>query len=347
MIETAAVDDDVVVDVLREYGELTRTALREYLQPREPDRHLYAPAADYPQRGGRMLRPSLCIATARAFGAPVEDAVRSAAALELLHNAFLVHDDVEDESETRRGQPTLHALHGVAIAVNVGDALSFLGLQALIDNRERLGLWLTMRLLDEASRMVRESIEGQAMELGWRRDNVLDLDEADYLAMVMKKTCWYTTVFPVRAGVLIGTRSDRGLDRFLRFGLLLGAAFQIQDDLLNLAGDPERYGKELGGDVFEGKRTLMLIELLRTASDPERARIADFLSSARAERRPADAAWIHERMCADGCLERARATAHALAGAARHEFEATFAGVPDGRDKRFVGELVTWVLART
>jgi geranylgeranyl diphosphate synthase, type II len=347
MIETAAAAGDVVVDVLHEYGELTRAALRDYLQPREPDRHLYAPAADYPQRGGRMLRPSLCIATARAFGAPVEDAVRSAAALELLHNAFLVHDDVEDESETRRGRPTLHAIHGVAIAVNVGDALSFLGLQALMDNRERLGLWLTMRLLDEASRMVRESIEGQATELGWRRDNTLALDEADYLSMVMKKTCWYTTVFPVRAGVLIGTRSDRGVDRFLRFGLLLGAAFQIQDDLLNLAGEPVRYGKEIGGDVWEGKRTLMLIELLRAASEAERTRIATFLSAARADRRPSDAAWVRERMEAYGCLERARATAHALAGAARHEFETTFADVPDGRDKRFVGDLVTWVLARS
>jgi geranylgeranyl diphosphate synthase type II len=347
MIEAAAAERDLVVDVLHEYGELTRAALHEYLQPREPDRHLYALAADYPQRGGRMLRPSLCIATARAFGAPAEDAVRSAAALELLHNAFLVHDDVEDESETRRGRPTLHALHGVAIAVNVGDALSFLGVQALIDNRERLGLRITMLLLDEAARTVRESIEGQAMELGWRRDNALELREADYLSMVFKKTCWYTTVFPVRAGVLIGTRSERELDRFLRFGLLLGAAFQIQDDILNLAGAPEHYGKEIGGDVWEGKRTLMLIELLRAAPAVERARIAAFLSTVRAERRPDEAAWIRERMDAYGCLERARATAHALAGAARHEFETTFATVPDGRDKRFVGELVTWVLART
>ena len=75
-----------------------------------------------------MLRPSLCIATARAFGASADDAVRSAVALELLHNAFLVHDDVEDESEERRGQPTLHALHGVPMAVNVGDALTLIGL---------------------------------------------------------------------------------------------------------------------------------------------------------------------------------------------------------------------------
>src|SRR5262249_6270017 len=337
------VDEQLVGDVLTEYGALTRATLQEYLQPREPDRHLYSPAADYPQRGGRMLRPSLCIATARAFGASADDAVRSAAALELLHNAFLVHDDVEDESDVRRGLPTLHALHGVPIAINVGDALSFLGMQALLDNRARFGPVLTLRLREVASRMVQESIEGQAIELGWRGDNVRVLEPADYLRMVFKKTCWYTTIFPVRAGALIGTRSDRDLDRFLRFGLFLGAAFQIQDDLLNLAGEERRYGKELGGDIREGKRTLMLIELLRRATAEERDRLAAFLARSRADRAASDVAWVRERMDAYGCLERARQVAHGLAGAARHEFESCFAGLPDGRDRRFVAELVTWV----
>src|SRR3989442_14763646 len=118
-----------------------------------------------------MLRPSLCIATSSAFGAGLEDAVRSAVAIELPHNAFLVHDDVEDESDERRGRPTLHALHGVPLAVNVGDALTLLGLRALMDNRLRLGPWLTLRILEEAERMARETVEGQAGEVGWRAGN--------------------------------------------------------------------------------------------------------------------------------------------------------------------------------
>src|SRR2546422_11554445 len=108
-------DTALVPRVLREYGDRTRVALCDYLRPRYPQRYLYSLVADYPRRGGRMLRPSLCIATARAFGATVQDALHAAVALELLHNAFLVHDDVEDESDARRGQPTLHALHGVAV----------------------------------------------------------------------------------------------------------------------------------------------------------------------------------------------------------------------------------------
>jgi geranylgeranyl diphosphate synthase type II len=338
---------DLVPAMLKEYGDITRVALCDYLGPREPRRHLYNLVADYPRRGGRMLRPSLCIATARAFGASIEEAVRSAVALELLHNAFLVHDDVEDDSDERRGRPTLHALHGVPVAVNVGDALTLLGLRALIDNRRILGPGLALRILEETERMARESVEGQAVELGWRRDNAIHLSEAQYLEMVLKKTCWYTTIYPSRVGALIGRRAETGLDRFIRFGFFLGAAFQIQDDLLNLVGDPRSYGKERDGDIWEGKRTLMLIHLLRASTDNERASIAEFLAQPRGERRSADVTWIRDRMDAYGSLAYAQQVAQGLAGAALHEFGSAYAGLPDSRDKEFVAQLASWVLERT
>ena len=344
---SAAIAAQLVPAMLKEYGDATRVALCEYLRPREPQRHLYTMVADYPRRGGRMLRPSLCIATARAFGASLEEALRPAIALELLHNAFLVHDDIEDDSDERRGRPTLHALHGVAVAVNVGDALTLLGLRALIDSRTTLGPALAMQVLEEAERMARETVEGQAIELGWRRDNATHLSDADYLDMVLKKTCWYTTIFPSRVGALIGTRDGKSLERFVRFGFFLGAAFQIQDDLLNLVGDPMRYGKEISGDLWEGKRTLMLIHLLREAGREERARVCAFLSEPRRARHLADCVWVRERMEAYGCLEYARGVAHGLAGAALHEYSQLYAGVPDSRDKQFIEAVVTWVLERT
>ncbi len=357
MIEGGTIDDgagrasraagpDLVAVMLKEYGDVTRVALCDYLRPREPRRHLYNLVADYPRRGGRMLRPSLCIATARAFGARLEEAVHAAVALELFHNAFLVHDDVEDESDARRGQPTLHAMHGVPVAVNVGDALTLLGLRALIDARETLGPRLAMAVLEQAERMARESVEGQAIELGWRRDNVGTLSDADYFEMVLKKTCWYTTIYPSRVGALIGSRSDRGLDRFTRFGFFLGAAFQIQDDLLNLEGDEALYGKELNGDILEGKRTLMLIHLLRYGLAEDRLRLVEFLATPRGERRDDDVVWVRSRMDAHGSIAYARQIAHALAGAALHEFELVYREVPDSRDKRFIHAMVTWVLAR-
>jgi geranylgeranyl diphosphate synthase type II len=346
--DTASTDPGQLVPaLLSEYGEAVRVVLCDYLRPKEPRRHLYSLVADYPRRGGRMLRPSLCIATARAFGAGLDDAVRTAAALELLHNAFLVHDDIEDGSDQRRGRPTLHAQHGIPIAINVGDALTLLGLRALVDNRKALGLRLAMRVLEEALRMAQETVEGQAIELGWRQDNANHLEDSDYLEMTLKKTCWYTTIFPSRAGALIGTRDEIDLDRFTRFGFFLGAAFQIQDDLLNLVGDGRRYGKELGGDLLEGKRTLMLIHLLRTAASEERTRLDKLLGVARNERSAAEVRWIRERMDDHGSLDYARGVAHALAGAARHEFALVYDGLPDSRDKRFIGALPRWVLERS
>jgi geranylgeranyl diphosphate synthase type II len=336
----------LVRDVLLEYGEIAQQALRGYLETAARDDDVYQLAADYPLRGGRALRASFCIAAARVFGARVSDAVESAVSLELLHNSFLVRDDVEDESEERRGAPALHVLHGVPTAVNAGDALTVLGLRPLLRNRALLGPDVAWRILREAERMVRESVEGQALELRWRLENALQLTDDDYLRMTLKKTCWYTTIYPSRVGALIATRGAVDLDRFVRFGFFLGAAFQIQDDLLNLVGDHARYGKEIDGDLGEGKRTLMLIHLLRGAPDRERKRLARILSQPRRARRPADIRWIRERMDRHGAIDHARQVAHALAGAAMHEFKVAYRAVPESRDRRFIEALPYWVLER-
>jgi geranylgeranyl diphosphate synthase, type II len=309
--------------------------------------YLYEMAAEYPNRGGRALRPTLCMAAARAFGGSLDDAVNSAAALEILHNAFLVHDDIEDFSEERRGQPTLHTIHGVPIAVNVGDAMAVLSLRPLMENCRHLGTRVGLRILEEAQLMARETVEGQAMELEWRRRNAIDLVEDDYLKMILKKTCWYSTIFPLRAGAIIGTRDDVDLSAMARFGFFLGAAFQVEDDLLNLIGDPKRYGKEIDGDLWEGKRTLMLIRLLNEMAPEERARLEAFLSRSRSEKQPEDVRWLRRRLDAHGCLEYARKAAHGLAGAAQHEFNKAFAEVPESRDKDFIQGLAAWVLARS
>lgn len=335
----------LVSTMLSEYGAMTRAALPDYLPAREPRRHLYDLAADYPQRGGKMMRPSLCIATACAFGANPSDALDVAVAIELLHNALLIHDDIEDGSEQRRGRPTLHVAHGVPLALNAGDTLTLLSLRPLLASHQRFGAGLAMNLVHETERMALSSAEGQAMELGWRRDNLFDLDEADYLQMVLKKTCWLAAIFPIRAGAMIGTRAPIGPDAFIRFGFFLGATFQIQDDLLNLVAD-QRYGKERDGDLWEGKRTLMLIRLFRESSPAERARLERILRADRRDRSPRDVAWIRAQMDHYGCIDYARRYAHRLAGAAQHEYALAFAGLPESRDKRFLEQMITWVVER-
>ncbi|MEP7120792.1 MAG: polyprenyl synthetase family protein [Byssovorax sp.] len=337
----------LVPQVLEEYGAATRSVLFRYLPDAEPRRYLYDLVADYPRRGGRALRPSLCIATARAFGGKLEDAVLTAASIEMLHNALLIHDDIEDESTTRRGQPTMHARWGVPLAINAGDVLTLMSLRPLFDNRRLLGPRLAMQILEETERMSRESGEGQALELGWRHDNVVDIDERDYMGMVVQKTCWLTTIHPSRVGALIGTGGGIDLDPFIRFGCLFGLAFQIQDDVLNLIGNEAAYGKELDGDIHEGKRTLMLIHLLENADGDDRRQVTDLISRPRSERTPEDVRWVRERMDAHGCIDYARQVASGLVGAALAEFDATYGRLPPSRDKDFIEELVTWVIERT
>lgn len=336
----------LVKEMLSEYGETVRARMLRYLPTGEPKDYLYDLVADYPKRGGRGMRPTICVAAARAFGSPVEDAVLTAVSIELMHNAMLIHDDIQDESEERRGQPALHHKAGMPLALNAGDALALFAMQPLLDNVARLGPELSMRILEETVRMARESAEGQAIELGWRRDNHMGATEADYLEMVLKKTCWLATIHPLRTGALIGTGSDAPVDDLIRVGFFLGAAFQIQDDLLNLVGDAEKYGKELSGDIYEGKRTLMVIRLVECGTEEEKARLERLFALPRAERSAAEVRWVRARMDHYSCLDYARQVAHGLAGAARHELSRLLRGVPASRDTRFLLTLPEWVIAR-
>ena len=337
--------DPLVLEVLAEYGELTRARLRHYLPDAVPGSYLFELVRDYPLRGGKMLRPSLCIAAARAWGASAEEAAASAVSIELMHNALLIHDDIEDASEKRRGAPTLHSLHGVPLALNAGDALGLLSLRPLKDNVRLLGMRVALRIFEETERMAWETTEGQALELGWRKDNRTDVDDEHYLTMVLKKTCWLTTIHPLRVGCLIGARGRQPLDPLIRLGFFFGAAFQIQDDLLNLDGG-NGYGKEVDGDLYEGKRTLMVIHALREAAPRERTRLQRFLGAPRAERGPADVRWVRALIARSAAIEHAQTVARALAGAALHECDRVFESATDGRDQRFIRSLVTWVLRR-
>ena len=337
---------DLVTDVLSEYGAATREYVEAYLPKTGWEAHFHDPIVDYPRRGGKMMRPGLCIASARAFGADMTEAVGSAAAIELLHNALLIHDDIQDESEERRGVPTLHELYGIPLAINAGDTLAMLSLRPLIDNVTVIGPRLATAIMEQSQHMAMASAEGQAMELGWIRDQRLDLEDADYLEMVLKKTCWLATIFPCLVGAIIGTRGNMQPEPLIRYGFLFGAAFQIQDDLMNLLAD-DRYGKEINGDIYEGKRTIMLLHACREATVGERERLIQTMALPRVERTCEHVTWVRGLMDKYSSIEYAKAVAHGLAGAALHECEGIFGNLPPSRDRDFMRAIVRWVFERT
>jgi geranylgeranyl diphosphate synthase type II len=130
--------------------------------------------------------------------------------------------------------------------------------------------------------MTRRTVEGQALELDWVRNNTWQLDDADYLEMVELKTSWYSFITPLQVGAIAAGAGPEQLEPLESLGRHLGAAFQVTDDLLNLRADPEDYGKEIGGDLWEGKRTLMLLHALRNAGTDDQSRAVQIL----AKRRP-------------------------------------------------------------
>jgi geranylgeranyl diphosphate synthase type II len=336
-----------VEETLRHYGELTRDATRVYLSQCEYPASLYQLATDYPGRVAKAIRPGLCLATCGAFGGELDEAMPTAVAIELFHNAFLIHDDIEDASVLRRGRPTLHALHGVPLALNAGDALAVMAQAPLRDNRRRLGTRMAALVADEFDLMLRRTLAGQAIELEWRRENAVALTPQDYLHLVMLKTCWYTTIHPLRVGALIGSWDRADLDGLIRFGFYLGAAFQIADDILNLTGDERRYGKELLGDLYEGKRTLMLIHLLGAAEgDPAREFLEHFLGLERPQRSAADVASVLDLMVRHGSIEFATEFGRGIARAAEELYDETFGRLAKSAEGHFIHDLIGWMLER-
>jgi geranylgeranyl diphosphate synthase, type II len=340
---TAAVE--TVETTLAHYAHVTQRAMDAYLRSDEPSPYLHELVSDYPRRGGKGLRPALLLATCLAHGGSMHDGLDVAVSVEMLHNAFLIHDDLQDGSERRRGHPTLHALHGMPLAVNAGDALATLALRPL-QAPGALGTRVARQVLDEVIAMILKTTEGQALELGWRRDNVADVGPDDYLELVAKKTCWYTTVAPLRIGALIGSRGMAPLGPLSRFGFFLGAAFQIRDDLLSLTRDGH-HGKDALGDLREGKRTLMLMHLLAAASPSERDWLVGFLGLTEAERAQRDVARVRRLMERLGSLEFAGEYARALAEAAVEAFDDAFADVPPSEHVAFIRNLAPYLISRS
>jgi geranylgeranyl diphosphate synthase type II len=331
---------------LHAIGRDIRRAMLDEIPDGVPHGWLYRLVRDYPSRPGKAIRPALCLAACAAFGGDEASARPIAVVIELLHNAFLVHDDIVDGSERRRGRATLPAEYGAGLALNAGDALAVLANQVLRRHTRAMNDHVADRVLEEFDTMALRTLEGQATELGWRRDVAVDLTPEHYLELIMHKTCWYTTVHPLRVGALVGSGDTADLRPMVRFGFYLGAAFQIQDDLLNLIGDELAYGKEISGDLYEGKRTLVLIHLTQEARGTDRRTVDRFLALERHERTPELVAEIRALIDEYGSIEFSRAYAAGIASAAVPAFEEAFGHLPSSPALGFLRSIIPYMLDR-
>jgi len=276
----ARVDDLILTQLLPKTSKIKEVDL------------LYTMMRDYPSRQAKGMRPFLCVTACKAAGGKEDDALLTAACIELFQNWILIHDDIEDGSELRRGEPALHVKYSPGLSLNTGDALHAKTWEALLGNRARLGLQKTFAVMEEFSRMVNETTEGQHMELGWVAEKRWNLKEKDYYEMCTRKTSWYTVASPCRLGAIVAGAGSKILGDLEEFGLGLGIAFQIQDDALNLVGDQKKYGKAKSDDILEGKRTLILLHLLAEASQSERDKVISIMNKSRDAKSTQDVSYV-------------------------------------------------------
>ena len=314
----------------------------------KPTSLAYQLLSDYPTRPGKGIRPAFCLAAAASVGGDFNNAINTGTAIELLHNAFLIKDDIVDQSLYRRRDLTLNRKYGLALAANAGDAVKILSMSPLIDNLKVIGVRKSLQVILEIQEMARRSVEGQITELTYVRNNRIDLRPKDYYKICENKTCWYTIITPCRTGLIIGSdyATPEQLDTFTRFGLNLGLAFQITDDTLNLTASQKLYGKEIKGDISEGKRTLILIHVLNSCTPEERRRMRRILKTPRDYKTDSDVTYVGELMQKYSSIEHAREIARRFATKAREILLNECHWMTEKRWKQFFLDQTNYIIKR-
>lgn len=247
----------------------------ERLIPKHPA-EVYSLLIPFLKRGGKRIRPALSLLCCGATGGNLKKVYLPASIIELFHNFTLIHDDIEDNSLVRRGEPTLHVSHGIPLALNSGDALYTVIWDTMSNLKMPADDLITLQKMFASS--FRKVVEGQGTELSWYLENKFNITENDYFSMVGGKTAALLGLSCEIGGYISGAEKTQ-CTSLKTFGEKIGLAFQIQDDVLNVTGDFSRYKKEIGGDISEGKRTLMVVKVLENAAKSEKQVVENILNS--------------------------------------------------------------------
>jgi geranylgeranyl diphosphate synthase type II len=276
---------------------------------------------DYPQRQGKYFRPSLVLLTAQGMGYPIKKTLKTAAAMQISEDWILIHDDIEDDSLERRGQPALHQIYGKELSINAGDALHILMWQALMDNLNIVGDSLGKKVYDEFCTMLSRTVFGQTVEIKWTQDNKQNMTNQDILLILESKTAYYTIAGPMRLGAILAGATKKQLDSIYAFAKPLGFCFQIRDDLLDLTSNFEGQKKQTGNDIYEGKRTIMLVHLLKNANQKDKKSLVNILNKNRQNKTRKEVGWVIEMMKKYGSLDYGEKLATKFAHQAKEIFD--------------------------
>jgi geranylgeranyl diphosphate synthase type II len=255
------------------FAELSKTFDAHFnhrLFPEKPER-LYNAAQYILDLGGKRVRPVAVLLAQEMFAPLKADALHAATAIELFHNFSLIHDDIMDKAPLRRGKDTVHSIYGESTALLAGDVM----LVRAYEEFSMLDASCRQQAFGLFNRTAREVCEGQQMDMDFEQETEVKMEQ--YVHMITLKTS-VLLVACMQMGALIGGASSTCQEHLYAFGKNLGIAFQIQDDYLDAFGNPEKFGKQVGGDIQANKKTFLLIHALQTADKQTREKLESLLS---------------------------------------------------------------------
>ena len=303
--------------------------------------------SDYPQRKGKYIRPSLVLLAAQSMGFDLNKAVPTAAAMQISEDWILGHDDIQDQSLERRGLPALQKIYGDPLAMNAGDNLHLLMWQVLGQNFSQLDLTTAKKIYQEFFDMINRTILGQTIEVRWTQENRFDLTEEDILLILESKTGYYTIAGPMRLGAILGGATDSQLESIYKFGVMLGRSFQIIDDLLDLTSDFGGQKKQQGNDIYEGKRTIMLVHLLNNISPLNQEKLKTILLKNRSQKTADEINWVIDQMKQIGSLEYSKKLATNFSLKARKIFETELQFLSQQPYRSQISDCIDFIITRT
>jgi geranylgeranyl pyrophosphate synthase len=335
MLKTPSDSTDAFARGLLEAGSRVEPLLEEMF-PRDRADFLSAPFWHHMGTGGKRLRPALCIRCCEELGGEADQAIPFAAAVEILHNMFLVHDDLEDGDTVRRDAPTVWVRFGMENAVNLGDYMLGRAYAAILSSPVELSA--THRLLTAFTETYERTCRGQALDVNWRGRE--DLTVEQYLEMVTLKTGDYLALGMV-GGAIIAGLPDGSVAQIRQLGSNMGPAFQVRDDVIDLTLGKGR-GGALGNDIREGKPSILYAHALSAASGEDRRRLLEIIRKPREETTDADVREVIALYGRLGSLDFARRTADELV---RQAFE-TIERIPV-ENKDFFRQAARFMAERT
>lgn len=259
-----------------EYLERVNNAIKAIPYPEQPS-HLYEPITYTMDLGGKRLRPVLVLMACDAVGGDINRAITPAIGLEMFHNFTLLHDDVMDKADIRRGKPTVHVKWDDNTAILSGDAMLTMATQLIAQAPADV----MPQVMDLYNRTAMEIYEGQQYDVDFETRSDVTVDE--YIEMIRLKTSVLLGC-ACKMGALIGGADEATAQLFYKVGENLGLAFQLQDDMLDVWGDEATFGKAIGGDIMNNKKTFLLINAMQRATGDHKVELSLWLSTPNASR---------------------------------------------------------------